>query len=57
MCISWINKKCFDTVDARCKHEDDVQCNTEYGSIVLVVNDEHNRTIIVVLAKQEVAPC
>ena len=22
MCISWNNKKCFDTVDARCKHED-----------------------------------
>jgi hypothetical protein len=22
VCISWNNKKCFDTVDARCKHED-----------------------------------
>jgi hypothetical protein len=27
-----------------------------HGSIVLVVNDEHNRTIIVVLAKHEIAP-
>jgi len=24
VCISWINKKCLDTVDARCKHEDQV---------------------------------
>ena len=22
MCISWNNKKCYDTIDARCKHED-----------------------------------
>jgi hypothetical protein len=22
VCISWNNKKCFDIVDARCKHED-----------------------------------
>jgi len=22
VCISWNNKKCFDTIDARCKHED-----------------------------------
>ena len=22
VCISWNNKKCFDTTDARCKHED-----------------------------------
>jgi hypothetical protein len=22
LCISWINKKSFDTIDERCKHED-----------------------------------
>jgi hypothetical protein len=22
VCISWNNKKCFDTIDARCKHAD-----------------------------------
>ena len=30
MRISWINKKCFDTVDARCKHEE--------GLIILTLN-------------------
>jgi hypothetical protein len=28
VCISWNNKKCFDTIDAQCKHED------EYGAFM-----------------------
>ena len=25
VCISWSNKKCFDTIDARCEHEDETE--------------------------------
>jgi len=26
VCVSWNNKKCFDTIDVRCKHEDSFLC-------------------------------
>jgi len=28
VCIGWISKKCFDTVDAWCKHE---ECSSNQG--------------------------
>jgi len=28
VCISWNNKSVFDTVDARCKHEDETETIT-----------------------------
>ena len=30
---SWNNKKCFDTVDVRCKHEDDIQIFDKFKSL------------------------
>jgi hypothetical protein len=35
MCISWSNKKCFDTVDARCKHDtvDTIDGRCKYDTV------------------------
>ena len=35
MCISWNNKKCFDTIHARCKHEIPPKVLAESSSVPL----------------------
>jgi len=49
VCISWNNKKCFDTVDARYKHEDTVNKSLRIFSVfvsVAVKNLRHQKEII-----------
>ena len=36
MCISWNNKKYFDTIDARCKHADGDRCFDSITSTNLI---------------------
>jgi hypothetical protein len=46
LCASlWNNKKCFDTVDARYKHEDSFCVSTHYNDILC--NKLHNLEIMI----------